>query len=101
MNGFGAGAELQSRAIQGLGSQHIDGGADAARGDIGSGGFVDLNARDALGGDVTEVEGATQTTVGWHLAPFSVTKLKSAPNPRTVTVAPSPRWRSIATPVMR
>ena len=56
MNSFGAGAELQSRAIQGLCSQHIDGGADAARGDVGSRGFVDLNARDALGGDVTEIE---------------------------------------------
>ena len=56
MNSFGAGAELQSRAIQGLCSQHVDGGADAARGDVGSRGFVDLNARDALGGDVTEIE---------------------------------------------
>ena len=33
--------------------------------------------------------------------PLSVTKLKSAPNPRTVTRAPSPRSRSIATPVIR
>ena len=33
--------------------------------------------------------------------PFNVTKLKSAPKPRTVTRAPSPRSRSIATPVIR
>ena len=33
--------------------------------------------------------------------PFSVTRLKSGPKPRTVTRAPSPRSRSMDTPVMR
>ena len=33
--------------------------------------------------------------------PFSSTRLKSGPNPRTVTVEPSPLLRSIDTPVMR
>ena len=33
--------------------------------------------------------------------PFSSTRLKSGPKPRTVTRAPSPRSRSMETPVMR
>lgn len=57
-------AQLQSLVIERLGSQHIDGAADAAFGNVGVCSLVDIDSGDQLGGDRVEAERAARVRAG-------------------------------------